>query len=80
MTQNLKQGTWMGILGAGACFARVLCPICVTNIYSVYGPTATFAFMTGVMVLVLMLLLISYRRLVPYKYDDIEESIPYLIT
>ncbi|KZS08980.1 Major facilitator superfamily domain-containing protein 8 [Daphnia magna] len=74
------QGTWMGILAAGACFARVLCPICVTNIYSVYGPLATFAFMTGVMVLVLMLLVIYYRHLVPYRYENIEESVPYLIT
>ncbi|XP_057380716.1 major facilitator superfamily domain-containing protein 8-like [Daphnia carinata] len=74
------QGTWMGILGAGACFARVLCPICVTNIYSAYGPMATFAFMTGVMIIVLMLLLINYRHLVPYRYENIEESVPYLIS
>lgn len=70
----------MGILGAGACFARVLCPICVTNIYSAYGPMATFSFMTGVMIIVLMLLLICYRRLVPYRYEEIEEPIPYIIT
>ncbi|EFX78855.1 hypothetical protein DAPPUDRAFT_53149 [Daphnia pulex] len=74
------QGTWMGILAAGACFARVLCPICVTNIYSAFGPLAAFAFMTGIMVLVLMLLLIYYRHLVPYRYEDIEEPIPFLIT
>ena len=70
----------MGILAAGACFARVLCPICVTNIYSAFCPLAAFAFMTGIMVLVLMLLLIYYRHLVPYRYEDIEEPIPFLIT
>jgi hypothetical protein len=41
---------------------------------------AAFAFMTGIMVLVLMLLLIYYRHLVPYRYEDIEEPIPFLIT
>ena len=70
----------MGILGAGACFARVLCPICVTAIYSTHGPMATFAFMTGMMSLVLILLLTSYRRLIPYRYEDVQEPIPYLIT
>lgn len=64
------QGTWMGILGAGACLARVLCPICVTNLYSAYGTWYAFGFMTIVMAVVLIIFFIFYKRLVPYKYDD----------
>lgn len=59
----------MGILGAGACAARVLCPICVTNLYAAFGTWAAFGFMTGVMIVVLIIFFIFYRKLVPYKYD-----------
>jgi len=60
----------MGILQAGACFARVLCPICVTNIYATLGTWATFGFMTGVMVIILILFVVFYSRLIPYQYED----------
>ncbi|EFX78858.1 hypothetical protein DAPPUDRAFT_305114 [Daphnia pulex] len=64
------QGTWMGILGAGACLARVLCPISVTNLYSTYGTWYAFGFMTLVMAVVLVIFLVFYKHLVPYKYDE----------
>jgi ceroid-lipofuscinosis MFS transporter 7 len=60
----------MGILGAGACLARVLCPISVTNLYSAYGTWYAFGFMTLVMAVVLVIFLIFYKHLVPYKYDE----------
>ena len=60
----------MGILQAGACFARVLCPICVTNIYATLGTWATFGFMTGVMVIILIIFVAFYSRLIPYQYED----------
>ena len=60
----------MGILQAGACFARVLCPLCVTNIYATLGTWAAFGFMTGVMVIILTIFVIFYNRLIPYQYDD----------
>ena len=65
------QGTWMGILAVGSCLARVLCPICVTGIYSAFGTSATFGFMIGLMVIVIILTLSFYRRLVPYNYHSL---------
>lgn len=62
----------MGLLGAAACAARVLCPICVTNLYSAYGTWAAFGFMTGVMSLILISMIVFYKRLVPYTYDQNE--------
>lgn len=67
----------MGILQAGACFARVLCPICVTNIYATLGTWATFGFMTGVMVVILIIFVAFYSRLIPYQYEDTAPSVRY---
>lgn len=64
------QGAWMGLMGAGACVTRVLCPICVTAIYPVYGPWATFGFMCALMIATLFLLLVNYKRLLPYSYEE----------
>lgn len=66
------QGTWMGILAVGSCLARVLCPICVTGIYSAFGTWTTFGFVAGIMVLILILVVASYRRLVPYSYNTLK--------
>ena len=64
----------MGILAAGACLARTLCPICVSTIYASYGTWATFGFMACVMTCILVMTLTFHRRLVPYKYETVEEN------
>ena len=60
----------MGILQAGACFARVLCPICVTNIYATLGTWATFGFMTGVLVVILIIFFAFYSRFISCQYEE----------
>lgn len=64
----------MGILAAGACLARILCPLCVTSIYAKTGTWATFGFMTGLMGLILAMFFIFFRKLVPYQYEDSVEA------
>ena len=68
------QGTYMGMLGAGACLARILCPLCVTGIYSTAGTWATFGFMTGLMVVIIGIVVIFFKKLVPYRYEDAAET------
>ncbi len=58
------------MLAAGACVARILCPLCVTSIYSKAGTWATFGFMTGLMGFILLLFFAFYQALVPFNYDD----------
>ena len=60
----------MGVLLASACFARALWPACLMTIYSIYGPWATFGFMSALMIAVLFLLLVNYKRLVPFSYEE----------
>ncbi|XP_046453599.1 major facilitator superfamily domain-containing protein 8-like isoform X2 [Daphnia pulex] len=62
------QGTWTGLLGAGTAVARILCPLCVTSLYAAFGMLATCGFLTSVMVVVLVIFALSFRRLVPYRH------------
>lgn len=48
--------------------ARILCPLCVTGLYAAFGMLATCSFLTSVMVVVLVILALSFRRLVPYRH------------
>jgi ceroid-lipofuscinosis MFS transporter 7 len=55
----------MGALTSVSSLARVIGPIFVTYIYTEYGTIVTSGTATGLMVLVLVLLLLVYKRLVP---------------
>ncbi|OXA52425.1 Major facilitator superfamily domain-containing protein 8 [Folsomia candida] len=59
------QGVWMGALTSISSLARVVGPIFVTYIYTEYGTIATSGTAVGLMVLVLVILLLIYKRLVP---------------
>ncbi|TRY68880.1 hypothetical protein TCAL_11023 [Tigriopus californicus] len=61
------QGLWMGALTAGGSLARVLGPIFVTFVYQSLGTYATMGIVTGSMVLSLIITLLTYKRLVPFK-------------
>jgi ceroid-lipofuscinosis MFS transporter 7 len=39
-------------------------------LYSTYGTWYAFGFMTLVMAVVLVIFLVFYKHLVPYKYDE----------
>lgn len=55
----------MGALTSISSLARVVGPIFVTYIYTEYGTIATSGTAVGLMVLVLVILLLIYKRLVP---------------
>lgn len=57
----------MGALTAGGSLARVLGPIFVTFVYQNLGTYATMGIVTGSMVLSLIITLLTYKRLVPFK-------------
>lgn len=57
------------MLGAGSAIARILCPICVTNLYTSFGTGPTFGFLNAVLAATVLLYIVFYKRLVPYRYD-----------
>lgn len=76
----------MGFLLSGACLARALCPVTVETVYPVYGPWVTFGFVCVLMTVVLFVLIVNYKRLVPFSYEekvglheDESHLVPYVI-
>ena len=64
------QGTMMGILTAAGSIARSIGPIFVSYVYTHTGPQITFAILDGYLGLVIILSVLSYTRLVPYKHTQ----------
>ncbi|XP_059216197.1 major facilitator superfamily domain-containing protein 8 isoform X1 [Stomoxys calcitrans] len=63
------QGVWMGLMTGSGCLSRVLGPVFVGSIYTRLGTNWTFGF-TAIMMLISMLwLLCSSKRLIPPTYD-----------
>lgn len=60
----------MGLLLSGASLSRALCPAVVAAVYRVYGPWLTFGFVCILMAVVLFVLIVNYKRLVPFVYED----------
>ena len=60
-------GVLMGILSASTAAGRCLGPIIFVSIYSRYGPQITFAALEGVVIFMIIVTLITYKRLVPYS-------------
>ncbi|XP_036325798.1 major facilitator superfamily domain-containing protein 8-like isoform X1 [Rhagoletis pomonella] len=64
------QGVWMGLMTGAGCLSRVLGPVFVGVIYTRYGTYWTFG-ITSVMMLVAMIwLLLSKKRLIPPSFDN----------
>ncbi|XP_060589826.1 major facilitator superfamily domain-containing protein 8-like [Ruditapes philippinarum] len=61
------QGLWMGWLTAAGSLARTLGPVFVSQVYDAYGPRVAFTAMTANIFITLIILLIVYKRLVPFK-------------
>ena len=59
-------GVTLGIIGASASLGRGIGPLILVPLYSKYGPQITYACMDGVVMAVILLTLVTYRRLVPY--------------
>ena len=64
----------MGVLAAGGCLVRFLCPICVARIYDASGTRATFGFMASLMACGLLLIVLFYKRLIPYQQSAHQET------
>lgn len=64
---SLLQGVYMGWLTASGSGARVLGPVFISQVYSVWGPRWAFGLVCGAVLLTLALLAAVYRRLVPYS-------------
>lgn len=59
------QGTWTGIYQAGGSLARILGPVYLTNVYTVYGPKATFGSIIALLVCVIGMNLYLFKHLIP---------------
>ncbi|KAI6654608.1 hypothetical protein LOD99_1004 [Oopsacas minuta] len=68
------QGLMMGFLTAAGSLARSIGPIFVSYVYMHTGPQITFAILDGYIGIVIILSVIFYKRLVPYKYTHILTS------
>lgn len=62
------QGTWTGIYQAGGSLARILGPIYLTNMYTLYGTGATFGSSIGMMLVVIGVNLYLFKHLIPLAH------------
>ena len=69
------QGTMMGLLTSAGSLARGMGPLLITLLYQHKGPEITFATVVGLIGLAIIVFLIFYRRLVPYRPGPSYEAI-----
>ena len=60
-------GLMMGLYTSGGALARVVGPVGLANLYVYTGPQVTFSVIVGIIFIAILLLLICFPRLVPYK-------------
>ena len=60
------QGVMQSCYGATGGLARIVSPLLVTYLYANFGPRWTFVSVDSLVVLAVVVLLCTYRRLVPY--------------
>lgn len=70
MLGPFPQGTMMGFLTAAGSLARSLGPVFVSYVYTHTGPQITFGILDGYVGFMIILSVVSYKRLVPYKYTQ----------
>lgn len=59
------QGTWTGIYQAGGSLARILGPVYLTTMYTLFGPRATFGSIIAVLLVVIAINLYLFDHLIP---------------
>ena len=57
----------MGLISAAGSAGRTVGPLLLANVYYKGGPRTTFLMCIGIISLALIILLIFYRRIVPYS-------------
>ena len=60
-------GVMMGVFTSGGALARVVGPVGLAHLYVYTGPQVTFSVIVGVIFIAILLLLICFPRLVPFK-------------
>ena len=66
----------MGVLTAAGSLARIMGPLLVSYVYNIFGLYFTYGIIGGSMATALVLLLVSYNRLVPLKLPTLTSSNP----
>jgi MFS transporter, ceroid-lipofuscinosis neuronal protein 7 len=61
------QGKAMGILTSVGSSARAVGPICVSSLCSGYGPRVSIIFLTGVLIVSIVIIFFAFKRYVPYN-------------
>ena len=61
------QGFMMGFLTGAGSLARGMGPLLITLLYQHKGPEITFAAVVGLVGFAIIVFLIFYRRLIPYR-------------
>lgn len=59
-------GVIFGLIGTSASIGRGIGPLILVPLYSKYGPQITYASMDGAVVAIILVTILTYRRLVPY--------------
>ena len=59
-------GFYMGVITSAGALARIVGPAIFSHLYQYTGPQITFAVITGVVILSVLLYLVFYHRLVPF--------------
>uniref|UniRef100_A0A8C3YRG3 Major facilitator superfamily domain containing 8 n=1 Tax=Catagonus wagneri TaxID=51154 RepID=A0A8C3YRG3_9CETA len=70
------QGVYMGWLTASGSAARILGPVFISQVYTVWGPRWAFSLVCGLVVLTITLLGVVYRRLIAFsvRHGGIQEQ------
>ena len=68
------QGLYMGVLTGSGSLARVIGPIFFTRLYQEQGTYVTMSVVAGTLVISLLLFIFTYKRFVPLKDPNSEES------
>ena len=60
----------MGVLTAAGSLARMVGPIFVSTLYEHTGPEVTFATVDGIVGIGILILLVFFTKLVPFKMNN----------
>lgn len=62
------QGLMMGILTSFGSLSRAVGPIVVSYLYGLYGPRVSFISLSGIVILAIVIIILTFKRYEPYKY------------
>jgi MFS transporter, ceroid-lipofuscinosis neuronal protein 7 len=66
----MTQGTWMGIYLAGGSLSRILGPIYLSYVYTIFGTWMTFGSIIAILVIALTINLSLFKHLIPLSQRE----------